>query len=78
MDVLCFDYRLAPEHPYPAALEDAVAAWDYLMLLGYGAREVIVAGDSAGGNLALALTLSLKAQKRLLPRGWCSCLPGRT
>lgn len=69
MDVLCFDYRLAPEHPYPAALEDAVAAWDYLMLLGYGAREVIVAGDSAGGNLALALTLSLKAQKRLLPRG---------
>lgn len=69
MDVLCFDYRLAPEHPYPAALEDAVAAWDYLMLLGYGAREVIVAGDSAGGNLALALTLSLKAHKRLLPRG---------
>ena len=77
MDVLCFDYRLSPEHPYPAALEDAVAAWDYLMLLGYGAREVIVAGDSAGGNLALALTLSLKAQKRLklreqkrlLPRG---------
>ncbi|MCI9073586.1 MAG: alpha/beta hydrolase [Lachnospiraceae bacterium] len=69
MDVLCFDYRLAPEYPYPAALENAVAAWDYLMLLGYGAREVIVAGDSAGGNLALALTLSLKAQKRLLPRG---------
>ena len=69
MDVLCFDYRLAPEHPYPAALEDALKAWDYLMLLGYGAREVIVAGDSAGGNLALALALKLKEQKRLLPRG---------
>lgn len=69
MDVLCFDYGLAPEHPYPTALEDAMKAWNYLMLLGYGARDVIVTGDSAGGNLALALTLQLKAQGRLLPRG---------
>lgn len=69
MDVLCFDYGLAPEHPYPAALEDALKAWNYLMLLGYGARDVIVTGDSAGGNLALALTLKLKEQGRLLPRG---------
>lgn len=68
MDVLSFDYRLAPEHPYPAALEDALKAWDYLMLLGYGAREVLVAGDSAGGNLALTLTLKLKEQGRLLPK----------
>ena len=52
MDVLSFDYRLAPEYPYPAAIEDVMKAWDYLMLLGYGARDVIVAGDSAGGNLA--------------------------
>lgn len=69
MDVLCFDYRLAPENPYPAALEDALKAWDYLMLLGYGARDVIVAGDSAGGNLALSLVLQLKERKRILPRG---------
>lgn len=69
MDVLSFDYRLAPEHPYPAALEDAMKAWDYLMLLGYGARDVIVAGDSAGGNMALSLVLKLKKQDRLLPRG---------
>lgn len=69
MDVLCFDYRLAPENPYPAALEDAMKAWNYLMLLGYGARDVILTGDSAGGNLALALTLKLKREKRLLPRG---------
>lgn len=69
MDVLCFDYRLAPEHPYPAALEDAAKVWDYLMLLGYGARDVILTGDSAGGNLALALTLKLKEEERLLPRG---------
>jgi acetyl esterase/lipase len=69
MDVLSFDYRLAPEHPYPAALEDAMKVWNYLMLLGYGARDVIVTGDSAGGNLALALTLKLKQEERLLPRG---------
>lgn len=69
MDVLCFDYRLAPENPYPAACEDAMKAWDYLMLLGYGARDVVIAGDSAGGNLALSLVHKLKKQKRLLPRG---------
>lgn len=69
MDVFCFDYRLAPEHPYPAAAEDAMKAWDYLMLLGYGARDVIVAGDSAGGNMALSLVHRLKADGRLLPRG---------
>ncbi len=69
MDVLVFDYRLAPEHPYPAALQDAMTAWNYLMLLGYGARDVILAGDSAGGNLALTLALKLKQEQRLLPRG---------
>ena len=69
MDVLSFDYRLAPEHPYPAAVQDAMQVWDYLMLLGYGARDIILAGDSAGGNLALSLTLQLKNQKRLMPRG---------
>lgn len=69
MDVLCFDYRLAPEHPYPAALEDAMQVWNYLMLLGYGARDIILAGDSAGGNLALCLALQLKKEGRLMPRG---------
>ncbi len=69
MDVLCFDYRLAPENPYPAAAEDAMKAWNYLMLLGYGARDVILTGDSAGGNLALSLVLRLKAEGRQLPRG---------
>ncbi len=69
MDVLSFDYRLAPENPYPAACEDAMKVWNYLMLLGYGARDVIVSGDSAGGNLALSLVLRLKEEGRLLPRG---------
>ncbi|HIY21886.1 MAG TPA: alpha/beta hydrolase [Candidatus Flavonifractor merdigallinarum] len=66
-EVLAFEYRLAPEHPYPAAVEDAMKAWDYLMYLGYGARDVVVAGDSAGGNLALVLTHRLKAMGRRLP-----------
>lgn len=69
MDVLSFDYRLSPENPYPAATEDAMKAWNYLMLLGYGARDVILAGDSAGGNLALSLVLKLQEDERLLPRG---------
>lgn len=68
MDVLSFEYRLAPEHPCPAQLADALAAWDYLMYMGYGARDVLLAGDSAGGNLALELALRLKEQGRAQPR----------
>lgn len=66
-EVLCFEYRLAPEHPFPAAPDDAMKAWDYLMYLGYGARDIVVAGDSAGGNLALVLCHRLKAEGRRLP-----------
>jgi len=66
-EVLSFEYRLAPEHPFPAAVEDALRAWDHLMYLGYGARDVVVAGDSAGGNLALVLCHKLKEQLRRLP-----------
>lgn len=66
-DVLTFEYRLAPEHIFPAAIEDAERAWDHLMHLGYGARDVVIAGDSAGGNLALVLCHRLKAQGRMLP-----------
>lgn len=67
MDVLAFDYRLAPEHPCPAAIEDGQAAWDHLMQLGFGARDVVLAGDSAGGNLALVLCLKLRSEGRMLP-----------
>ena len=67
-EVLCFEYRLAPEHPYPAARQDAMKAWDYLMFQGYGARDVVLLGDSAGGNLALVLTLMLRDAHRQLPR----------
>ena len=66
-ETLSFEYRLAPEHPFPAAADDALAAWDHLMHLGYGARDVTVAGDSAGGNMALVLCHRLKAAGRMLP-----------
>ncbi len=58
------EYRLAPEHPFPAALHDAVAT---LRLLATSAREVLLAGDSAGGGLALATMLVLRDQGRPLP-----------
>ena len=67
MDVISFDYRLAPEFPFPAALHDVVKIWDYLMMLGYGSKDIIVMGDSAGGNLALSLGLKLKEEERFLP-----------
>ena len=66
-DTLSFEYRLAPEHLYPAALEDALRAWDHLMLHGYGAEHIVLAGDSAGGNLALALCRRLRSAGRRLP-----------
>ena len=66
-EVLAFQYRLAPEHPYPEALEDARLIWEHLMFLGWGAREIILAGDSAGGNLALELALDLRDSQRMLP-----------
>jgi len=53
------DYRLSPEHPFPAALEDARAAWDRLIGLGYRRDEIVIGGDSAGGGLAFALLAQL-------------------
>ena len=66
-DTLSFEYRLAPEFPYPAAVEDGLRAWDHLMLQGYGAEDIVIAGDSAGGNLALVLCHRLRAVGRQLP-----------
>ena len=65
MKVLSFDYRLAPEHPYPCALEDALEVWEYIRQEGWAPDHVIIAGDSAGGNLALALGLCLKDKEEL-------------
>jgi acetyl esterase/lipase len=67
--VLAVDYRLAPEHPYPAALEDAVAAYRWALDAGYAPSQVVVAGDSAGGGLALATVVALRDAGAPLPAG---------
>ena len=69
MSVLTVDYRVAPEHPYPAALEDAISAYNWLLEVGWQENEIIVAGDSAGGGLTLALCMYLRNQNRKLPAG---------
>jgi epsilon-lactone hydrolase len=65
--VLLPDYRLAPEHPFPAALEDAAACWRWLVSEGHAPERMTIAGDSAGGGLALATLLALKAAGDPLP-----------
>lgn len=64
VDVLSVDYRLAPEHPFPAALTDARTAWDYAVAhaprWGIDPHRIVVAGDSAGGNLAAVLCYDLR------------------
>jgi monoterpene epsilon-lactone hydrolase len=67
--VLALDYRLAPEHPYPAALEDAMAGYRWLIEHGADPRRILVAGDSAGGGLTLALLLKLRDEKLPIPAG---------
>lgn len=63
------NYRLAPENPFPAALEDAIACYNSLLAQGWLAKDVIVAGDSAGGGLALATLLALRDNNSELPAG---------
>lgn len=63
------DYRLAPEHPHPAALDDAVAAYEALLGNGLSPANIVIAGDSAGGGLALATLLALLRKGRSLPAG---------
>jgi phosphinothricin tripeptide acetyl hydrolase len=64
---LLLDYRLAPEHPYPAALEDATAAYRWLLAQGIAPGRVVIAGDSAGGGLTVATLLALREAGVPLP-----------
>ena len=77
--VLLPDYRLAPEHPFPAGLDDCVAAHDWMVENGpagpAAARTTFVAGDSAGGNLTLATLLALRERRLPLPAGGIAISP---
>ena len=65
--VLVLDYRLAPEHPFPAALEDAQAAYRWLVTTGIKPEHIVLAGDSAGGGLVLSTLLALRDAGQQLP-----------
>jgi monoterpene epsilon-lactone hydrolase len=64
---LIIDYRLAPEYPFPAALEDALGAYRWLLEQGISANKIALGGDSAGGGLALATAISLRDMGEALP-----------
>ena len=66
---LLLDYRLAPEHPYPAAVDDATAAYRWLLDQGIAPEHVVIAGDSAGGGLTVATLLALRDARVPLPAG---------
>lgn len=73
--VFCVAYRLAPEHRYPAALEDAMEAYDYLLSCGYENSRIFLCGESAGGGLAYALCLKRKQAALPLPAGIVAISP---
>jgi epsilon-lactone hydrolase len=66
---LLLDYRLAPEHPYPAAVDDATAAYRWLLEQGIAPDHIVVGGDSAGGGLTVATLLALRDARLPLPAG---------
>lgn len=66
-NALVFDYRLAPEHPFPAAIDDALAAYQWLLDQGFAAHDIAFMGDSAGGGLCLATLVALRDEQFPLP-----------
>ncbi len=72
---LIYEYRLAPEHPFPAALDDSVKIYRWILSSGYRPEHVLFAGESAGGGLLLALLLALQEQGLALPAAAVSISP---
>jgi acetyl esterase/lipase len=69
---LALDYRLAPEHPFPAPVEDAVAAYRFLLAQGFKPERIAIAGDSAGGGLVVAAMVAIREAGLAQPGGgWC-------
>ena len=65
--ILVLDYRLGPEHPFPAAVDDALAAYRWLLAEGHAPHNIAIGGDSAGGGLTLATLVALRDAKEKLP-----------
>ena len=75
ISVLTPDYRVASEEPFPAALEDALASYQWLLDRGWKGEQIILGGDSAGGGLAMALTMYLRDHNMPLPCGIVAMSP---
>lgn len=75
INVLTPDYRVAPDYPFPAALEDAYMAYQWLLAKGYKANQIILAGDSAGGGLVMALCFLLRQRGKEMPLGIIAMSP---
>ena len=73
MRILMADYRLAPQYPFPAALDDCATAYRWLLNQGISAKRIVVAGDSAGGNLTITLMMKLRDEGEPLPAA-AACL----
>ncbi len=70
--VLGLEYRMAPENPFPAAVEDTIAAYRWLLSQGYGPGKISIAGDSAGGGLVVSALVSLRyLGEPMAGAGWC-------
>jgi acetyl esterase/lipase len=70
--ILAIDYRLGPEDPFPAAVEDALAAYKFLLAQSFKPQRIIISGDSAGGGLTLALLMAIRDAGLAMPAGgWC-------
>ncbi|MGE5424691.1 MAG: alpha/beta hydrolase [Syntrophothermus sp.] len=73
--VLIYEYRLAPEFPFPAAVDDSVSVYNWLLENGYPTDKILVAGESAGGGLTLVLLLALKEKSLPMPKAAVSISP---